>query len=57
VTLARRNNLSVYSGVNTVIDSIVMPCSGQHTASGRLAILLVLLRLGTACDAGVDSSS
>ena len=48
MTFARRNNLSVYSGVNTVVCSgvnnvisgIVMPRSGQYTGSGDLTVLV-----------------
>ena len=48
MTFARRNNLSVYSGVNSVVCSgvysvisgIVMPRSGQYTACGDLAVLV-----------------
>jgi len=48
VTSARRNNLSVYSGVNdvvcsgvnNVISGVVMPCSGKYTASGDLAVFV-----------------
>jgi len=48
VTFARHNNLSVYSGVNNVlcsdvnnvISGIVIPRSGQYTASGDLAVLV-----------------
>ena len=40
MTFVRRNNLSVYSGVNNVISDIVMPRSGQHTSSWDLAVLV-----------------
>ena len=62
MTFARRNNLSVYSGVSNVISVIVMPCSGQYTASGDLGgacvpILMALLRICIVCASCVDSSS
>jgi hypothetical protein len=61
VTIARRNNLSVYSGVNRVINSIVTVCSGQYTLLGRgvacISVLLVLLKGSTACVARVGSHS
>ena len=42
MTFAMRNNLSVFSGVNDVISVVVvvLPCSGQYTASVHLAVLM-----------------